>query len=198
MIFYETEADPEEWFPLPLHWKAADVQRIEEWARTCAEIMYRRHKGWWKRPDRKALTSRFRLLQEAHPHPGIPADQVFLYGGDPRRVPQPVYALSVTPDGEDREAGLRTLVQADEKHPVRPPDVTPFTFTRAGAKGLRCLRYFGDGDQLCVSVNYAWWSEEHQVYASLRTVSGDLGWLFAHDDVFDEFAQGAWLKTAPT
>lgn len=197
MIFYETEADPAAWFLLPLHWKASDVEQIEEWAQTCAEIMYRRHKGWWRKPDRNALTARFRLLQETHPHPSIPADQVFLYGGDPRRVPQPVYALSVGSDGEDRETGLRKVVQADEQNPIRPPDVTPFTSERMGVEGLRCLRYFGDGGQLCVSVNYGWWSEEHQVYASLRTVSGDLGWLFAHDDVFDDFARSVWLNADP-
>ncbi|MYY85158.1 MULTISPECIES: hypothetical protein [unclassified Streptomyces] len=196
MIFYETEADPTEWFLLPLHWKATDVEKIEQWAADCAEIAARRHRGWWKRPDKKALTARYRLLQEAHPNPGVPADQVFLYGGEPRQVPQPVYALTVQPDGEYREADLLKVVQATGVHPVRPPEVAPFHSDRLG-EGFRCVRYFGSDDRLGVSVNYGWWSEEHRVYATLRSVSGDLGWFLAHLDVFDGFARSVWLNANP-
>lgn len=196
MIFFETEADPTEWFPMPLHWTELDQDKIGDWTGTCAEIMSRRFRDVPGVPGMRALTARFRLLLEAHPNPRVPADQVFLYGGDPRRIPQPVYALAVPSEGEDRHTGLRTVAQATQRDPVRPPDVVPFHSERLG-EGLRCLRYFADGDQLCVSLNYAWWSEEQQVYASLRTVTGDIGWLMAYDDAFDDFARSVWLHRDP-
>ena len=120
MIFFETEADPTEWFLMPLHWTGLDQDKIEDWSETCAEIMFRKHKKWWNSPNKKALTARFRQLLEAHPHPAIPADQVFLYGGDPRRIPQPFYALAAQTSGEDHHSGLLKLVQADEENPCPP------------------------------------------------------------------------------
>ncbi|MEU5596990.1 hypothetical protein [Streptomyces sp. NPDC020298] len=196
MIFFETEADPTEWFLMPLHWTELDQDKIEDWSQACAEIMVRRHKKWWRSPDKEALTTRFRLLLQAHPHPAIPAGQVFLYGGDPRRVPQVFYALTVQPGDEDRYQGLRTLVQADTQNPARPPDVEPFHSDRLG-DGLRCLRYFADDDQLGVSLNYGWWLEDLQVYASLRTVTSDIGWLSSLIDEWDEFARSIWLSPDP-
>lgn len=196
MIFFETEADPTEWFPMPLHWTALHENEIADWTTTCAEIIYRRHKKWWRNPDRMALAHRFRQLIEAHPNPSIPAHQAFLYGGDPRRVPQPFYALAVQTEGGDREVELHTVVQAYGENPVRPPDVVSFDSSRIGL-GLRCLRYFGDEEGLAVSLNYGWWSEEHQIYASIRTVTMDVGWLATNLDVFDDFAHGIWLNANP-
>lgn len=196
MIFFETEADPTEWFLMPLHWTELDQDKIEDWSETCAEIMFRKHKKWWNSPNKKALTARFRQLLEAHPHSAIPADQVFLYGGDPRRIPQPFYALAAQTSGEDHHPGLLKLVQADEENPVRPPDIDTFHSDRLG-EGVRCLRYFGDGDQLSVSLNYGWWLEDLQLYASLRTVTSDIGWLTSLIDVWDEFAGTVWLDPNP-
>ncbi|TPQ22076.1 hypothetical protein [Streptomyces sporangiiformans] len=196
MIFFETEADLTEWFPMPLHWTAHHQNEIDKWSATCAEIVYQRHKKWWRRPNRLALANQFLQLIEAHPNPKIPADQIFLYGGDPRRIPQPFYALAMQSDGEDREAGLRTIVQATEENPVRPPDVGAFDSERIG-QGLRCLRYFGDPGDLAVSLNYGWWSEEHQVYASVRTVTDEVGWLATNLDIFDDFARSIWLNPDP-
>lgn len=197
MIFFETEANPTEWFPMPLHWTPLHQKEIAEWSAACAEIMYRRYKRWWWSPDRDALADHFRQLIEAHPNPNVPAHQAFLYGGDPRRVPQPFYALVVQSEGEDREAGLRTVVQANEANPLRPPDVVEFESSRLG-QGLRCLRYFGTEGEIGVSLNYGWWSDEHQIYASLRTVSAELGWLVTNSDIFDEFARSIWLNPEPS
>lgn len=196
MIFFETEADPTEWFLMPLHWTEADQEKIDEWAATCAEIMRRRHRKWWKSPSQKALAARFRLLAEAHPHPAIPADQVFLYGGDPRRVPQPFYALTVDSTTDDHAHNLRVLVQATEDNPVRAPEVEPFVSERLG-EGLRCLRFFGDEERLSASLNYGWWNEETQRYAAIRTVTDDIGWLIATMDDFDEFVRTIWLNPNP-
>ncbi|CAM5270599.1 hypothetical protein [Streptomyces griseomycini] len=196
MIFFETEADPTNWFLMPLHWTELDQDKIEDWSRTCAEIMSRRHRKWWRSPNKDALTTRFRLLVESHPHPAIPADQVFLYGGDPRRIPQVFYALAVRSDGGDRRKELLTLVQADKGNDVKPPEVETFHSDRMG-DGLRCLQYFDDAGQVCVSLNYGWWSEEHQTYASLRTVTGDLGWLMSLIDEWDDFARSIWLNSNP-
>ncbi|MGA5120196.1 hypothetical protein [Streptomyces pseudogriseolus] len=196
MIFFETEADPTEWFLMPHHWTDLHQSEIDEWSATCAEIIYRRHKKWWRSPNRDALVRSFRLLIESHPHPSIPAHQVFLYGGDPRRVPQPFYALAVQPESGDRDGELRSVVQATEKDPPRSPDVMDFDSDRIGP-GLRCLRYFGDEDGLGVSLNYGWWSEEHQLYASVRTVTDDVGWLATNLDVFDDFARSIWLNPDP-
>ncbi|MDT9701758.1 hypothetical protein [Streptomyces sp. P17] len=196
MIFFETEADPTEWFLMPLHWTTLHQREIEEWAATCAEISHRRNKKWWRASNRDALTSRFRRLIEAHPNPSVPAHQAFLYGGDPRRIPQPFYALAVHPEGEERESGLHIVVQATEENPIRPPEITEFNSDRIGP-GLRCLRYFGSEGELGVSLNYGWWSEEHQVYASIRTVTAEIGWLVTQLDTFDDFARSIWLDANP-
>ncbi|MFI8206089.1 hypothetical protein [Streptomyces sp. NPDC085937] len=196
MIFFETEADPTEWFLMPLHWTNLHQAEIDEWSATCAEIMYRRHKKWWRSPNRDVMAHSFRMLVEAHPHPSIPAHQVFLYGGDPRRVPQPFYALVVQPEDGDRDKELRSVVQASETSPNRPPDVVKFDSDRIGP-GLRCLRYFGDEDGLGVSLNYGWWSEEHQLFASIRTVTDEVAWLATNLDVFDDFARSIWLNPNP-
>ncbi len=71
-----------------------------------------------------------------------------------------------------------------------------FDSDRIGS-GLRCLRYFGDEDGLGVSLNYGWWSEEHQMYASIRTVTDEVGWLATNLDVFDDFARSIWLNPNP-
>jgi hypothetical protein len=196
VIFFETEADPTEWFLMPLHWTEQQRTEIDEWAATCADIVHQRHRKWWRSPNRTVLTDRFRQLIEAHPHPRIPAHQVFLYGGDPRRVPQPFYALLMQGEGAGRKSDLRTLVQATEEGAVRPPDVTAFDSDRIG-EGLRCLRYFSDDAGLGVSLNYGWWSEELQIYASVRTVTDELGWLGLNMDIFDEFARSIWLNPKP-
>ncbi|MGA5127343.1 hypothetical protein ACPCAG_29095 [Streptomyces pseudogriseolus] len=196
MIFFETEADPTEWFLMPHHWTDLNQSEIDEWSATCAEIIYRRHKKWWRSPNRDALAQSFRLLVQSHPHPSIPANQVFLYGGDPRRVPQPFYALVVQPESGDRDRELRSVVQATEKGSTRSPDVMNFDSDRIG-RGLRCLRYFGDEEGLGVSLNYGWWSEEHQLYVSVRTVTDDVGWLATNLDVFDYFARTIWLNPDP-
>ncbi|WAZ23369.1 hypothetical protein STRCI_004708 [Streptomyces cinnabarinus] len=200
MIFFETEADPTHWFPLPLHWTARDQEEMVKWSLMCAEIVRHRHRKWWYRPRRIRIAERFLRLAEAHPVPNVPADQAFLYAGDARRVPQPFYALAAGPEGEDREAGLRTMVQADEENPVRPPDVVEFRSDRLG-RGLRCIRYFGSGSgserDLNASLNYGWWSEEHRVYVSVRTVSTDVPWLMANLAAFDDFARSVWLNPNP-
>ncbi|GAB2876688.1 hypothetical protein GCM10027074_50930 [Streptomyces deserti] len=196
MISFDTEADPTEWFPMPLHWPDRDEDQDEmaKWSVICAEIVHHRHKKWWRRPNRLVIADRFMQLAEAHPIPDVPAHQAFLYGGDPRRIPQPFYALVVQPEGEDRESGLLTIVQASEENPVRPPDVVEFDSDRMG-RGLRCLRYFGEEGSPAVSLNYGWWSEEHQVYASVRTVSTEINWLTANIGIFDGFARSIWLNT---
>jgi hypothetical protein len=196
VIFFETEADPTEWFLMPLHWTSQNQRETEEWAATCAEIVYQRHKKWWRSPNRNMLANLFRQLIEVHPLPDVPAHQAFLYGGDPRRIPQPFYALVVQPESEDREADLRIVVQAAEENPIRPPDVEAFDSDRIGP-GLRCLHYFGDEGELGVSLNYGWWSEEHQVYASVRTVTAEVGWLATNIDIFDDFARSIWLNPNP-
>ncbi|MXM62458.1 hypothetical protein GR925_03080 [Streptomyces sp. HUCO-GS316] len=196
MIFFETEADPTAWFPMPLHWTDQDQDEMVKWSVTCAEIVYQSHKKWWRHPRRLVLADRFMQLAEAHPLPNVPAQQAFLYGGDPRRIPQPFYALAMKADGEDRESSLRTLVQATEENPVRPPDVVEFESHRLG-RGLRCLRYFGAERTLNASLNYGWWSEEHQLHASVRTVSTELKWLTANISLFDEFARSIWLNSNP-
>ncbi|GAA3496063.1 hypothetical protein GCM10019016_031640 [Streptomyces prasinosporus] len=198
MIFFETDADPTEWFPLPLHWtdQERDQDEMVKWSVLCAEIVHRRHKKWWRRPRRLALADRFLQLAEAHPHPNIPAHQAFLHSGDPRRVPQPVYALAVSSEGGDREVELRTIVQAAEENPVRPPDVVEFHSDRMG-RGLRCLRLFGDAADPAVSLTYGWWSEDHRIYASVRTVATEPSWLTANITVFDDFARSIWLNPAP-
>ncbi|MET9993043.1 hypothetical protein ABZ061_26165 [Streptomyces mutabilis] len=196
MIFFETEEDPTEWFLMPLHWSPQHQNEKAEWAATCAEIVYRRHKRWWRSSDRETLVQRFRQLIEVHPNPNIPAQQAFLYAGDPRRVPQPFYALVARPESEDRSTGLRAVVQASEESPVRPPIVDEFTSDRLGA-GLRCLRFFGDDEGLAASLNYGWWSEDHQIYVSVRTVTSDLGWLGTNLDIFDDFARSIWLNVDP-
>ncbi|MFF7310283.1 hypothetical protein [Streptomyces sp. NPDC008137] len=196
MIFFETEADPTEWFLMPLHWSPENERQIEEWSSTCAEIMYRRHKKWWRNPDKALLANRFRCLVEAHPIPNVPAHQAFLYGPDPSRLPQPFYALIVHPEGADRDTDLRIVVQATDKNAVRPPEVESFDSAHIGP-GLRCLHYFGDDGELGVSLNYGWWSEEHQVYASIRTVTAEIGWLATNIDIFDDFARSIWLNSNP-
>ncbi|MEV0170948.1 hypothetical protein AB0I00_07450 [Streptomyces sp. NPDC050803] len=196
MIFFETEADPTRWFPLPLHWTEEDQDEMVKWSVMCAEIVYQRHKTWWRRPKRLTLADRFLQLAEAHPVPNVPADQAFLFCDDPRRIPQPFYALAAQSEGENREAGLRTIVQATDENPVRPPDVTEFHSDRLG-RGLRCIRYFGSESDLNASLNYGWWSEEHEVYASVRTVSTEVEWLTANLDVFDDFARSIWLNPNP-
>ncbi|MFE2436133.1 hypothetical protein [Streptomyces sp. NPDC059409] len=176
MIFFETEADPTLWFPLPLHWTEQDQEEMIKWSVMCAEIVHQRHKTWWRRPKRLTIADRFAQLAEAHPHPSIPARQAFLYSGDARMIPQPVYALVAQSEGKDRDAGLRAVLQANEENPVRPPDITEFHSARLG-HGMRCIRYFGNESSPGASVNYGWWSEEHQTYATVRTVSPDVDWL---------------------
>lgn len=197
MIFFDMDSDPTEWFMMPLHWTSADNDKMEEWAFTCSEITYRKHVKWWRGPSRATLAARFRLLAEAHPHPSIPADQVFLWAGDPRRVPQPVYALAMQSEDGDREGELRILVQATEKDPVFPPNVESFRTDRLG-EGLRCLQYFGPRDNVGASLNYGWWAKEVQAYVSVRTVSGDIGWLTSQLDIFDDFARSISVTLNPT
>ncbi|GAA2607973.1 hypothetical protein GCM10010304_68550 [Streptomyces roseoviolaceus] len=197
MIFFEFEADPTEWFPLPLHWtdNERDQDEMVNWAVTCAEIVHQRHKRWWRRPKRLAIADHFLQLAEAHPIPTVPAHQAFVYGSAPGRVPQPFYALAGQSEGKDQETELRMMVQATGDHPVRRPDVSEFHSDRLG-RGLRCLRYFGDNGGYG-SLNYGWWSEEHQVYATVRTVSTELDWLTANMGLFDDFARSIWLNPNP-
>jgi hypothetical protein len=68
VIFFETEADPTEWFPMPLHWTAHRQKEIDEWSAAYAEIMYRHHKKWWRSPNRLVLANYFRQLIEFHPN----------------------------------------------------------------------------------------------------------------------------------
>ncbi|GGS88868.1 hypothetical protein [Streptomyces violaceus] len=197
MIFFEFEADPTEWFPLPLHWtdNERDQDEMVNWAVTCGEIVHQRHKRWWRRPKRLAIADYFLQLAEAHPIPNVPAHQAFVYGGAPGRVPQPFYALAGQSEGKDRETELRMMVQATGDHPVRRPDISEFHSDRLG-RGLRCLRYFGDSG-VYASLNYGWWSDEHQVYATVRTVSTELDWLTANMGIFDDFARSICLNPNP-
>ena len=48
-----------------------------------------------------------------------------------------------------------------------------------------------------MSLNYGWWLEDLQLYASLRTVTSDIGWLTSLIDVWDEFAGTVWLDPNP-
>lgn len=197
MIFFEFDADPAEWFALPLHWTDTEQDQDEmvKWSLMCAGIVRQRHKKWWWRPKQLTIADHFLQLAEAHPLPNVPAHQAFLYGGDPRRIPQPVYALAAQSEGPDRESELRMMVQATAEHPIRPPDVTEFHSDRLG-RGLRCIRYFGDNGR-SLSLNYGWWSAEYQVYATVRTVSTEPEWLTANMGVFDDFARSVWLNQDP-
>jgi hypothetical protein len=196
MIFFEVAADPLQWFHLPLHWTEEDQDEKIKWSLMCAEAVRHQHKTWWRRPKRLKLAERFLQITEVHPAPNIPADQAFLYAGDPRRIPQPFYALAGPLEGVDCETGLRTIVQATKENPVRPPEVADFHSPRL-RQGLRSLRYFGSEGALNVSLNYGWWSEELKVYASVRTVSTEHDWLNAHLGVFDGFARSIWLNPEP-
>ncbi|MFI7020732.1 hypothetical protein [Streptomyces sp. NPDC050164] len=90
---------------------------------------------------------------------------------------------------------LRMMVQATGDHPVRRPDVSDFHSDRLG-RGLRYLRYFGDKG-VYASLNYGWWSEEHQVYATVRTVSTELDWLTVNMGILDDLARSIWLNPNP-
>ena len=111
-------------------------------------------------------------------------------------LPQPFYALAAQSGGEDHEDGLRIMVQAADKNAARPPEITPFHSERLG-HGLRCIRYFGDPSDPGASLNYGWWSEEHQVYASVRTVPPEAAWIRANLDICDDFARSIWLNPDP-
>ncbi|MET8447731.1 hypothetical protein [Streptomyces sp. NPDC005209] len=48
-----------------------------------------------------------------------------------------------------------------------------------------------------VSLHYRWWLEDLGLYASLRTVTDDIGWLTSLIDDWDEFARSIWLDPDP-